>query len=69
MALNLDSSRPLVSTAQKRELIEAVRDAAASESEPDWLEWKSTVDLSEKRWQFSLSPSWEAPAFPPTPQV
>ena len=55
MALNLDSSRPLVSTAQKRELVEAVRDAAASESEPDWLEWKSTVDLSEKRWQFEIA--------------
>src|SRR5262249_2152274 len=32
-----------------------VRDAAAAESEPDWLEWKSTVDLSEKRWQYEIA--------------
>lgn len=55
MALDIDSSRPLVSPALKRKLVEVVRDAAANESEPDWLEWKSTVELSEKRWQFEIA--------------
>jgi hypothetical protein len=55
MAIKVDSTGPFISLAQKCELIKAVRDAPATESEPDWLEWKSTVDLSEKRWQCEIA--------------
>jgi hypothetical protein len=55
IGLELDTSRTFVSLAKRRELIRAVRDAPARESEPDWLEWKSSVDLTEKRWHAEIA--------------
>jgi hypothetical protein len=36
-------------------LIEAIADAPTQESEPEWLEWKSAVELSEKRWAAEIA--------------
>jgi hypothetical protein len=55
MALEIDTSRAFLSTALRRSLVVAVRDAPQHESEPDWLEWKSTVDLTEKRWMAEIA--------------
>ena len=50
MALALDISRQLRSAKELSDLIEAISTADASESEPDWLEWKREADLSSRRW-------------------
>jgi hypothetical protein len=55
VALNLDTSAPIRSLARKRELVRAIYKAPASEQETDWLEWKSVVELTAKRWRAELS--------------
>ena len=55
MALEIDTSQPFLTPSSRRKLAEAVRDAPAAESEPDWLEWKSAVDLGEKRWSAEIA--------------
>ena len=50
MALALDISRQLRSAKELSDLIVAISTADASESEPDWLEWKREADLSSRRW-------------------
>jgi hypothetical protein len=55
MALDIDTRRPFISLAAKRQFIEAVRDALPGESEPDWVEWKGPVDLSSKRWMAEIA--------------
>jgi hypothetical protein len=55
MALDIDTTRPFLSLAARRRLIEAVRDAPPAESEPDWIEWKGRVDLSSKRWMAEIA--------------
>jgi len=51
MTLNLDTRLPIRTRAQKQALVRAIRDADASEQETDWLEWKSTADLGDRKWQ------------------
>jgi len=46
--LPIDLHRPVRSRAEQTALAEAVRDAAPSESETNYLEWKGTLDLTEK---------------------
>ena len=48
MPLPIDLHRPVRSRAEQTALAEAVRDAAPSESETNYLEWKGTLDLTEK---------------------
>lgn len=48
MALPIDISRAARSLAARRALIEAVRDAPASEQETHWLEWKGQLDLTAR---------------------
>lgn len=55
MTLDVDISAPIRSLARKRELIVAIYSSPASEQETDWLEWKSVVDLTAKRWRVELS--------------
>ena len=55
MALSLDTSRQFRSTTELSELVEAIFAAPSSESEPDWLEWKRGVDLSERRWHARIA--------------
>jgi hypothetical protein len=55
MALQVSSARAFRTLIELRGLVEAVRDAPPTESEPDWLEWKSQVDLREKRWLFEIA--------------
>ena len=50
MSLALDTSRQLRSVGELAQLVEAISRAPASESEPDWLEWKSDADLTDKHW-------------------
>ena len=40
MALSLDTSRQFRSLDEVTELVHAISEAPATESEPDWLEWK-----------------------------
>lgn len=51
MTLTLDTGTPLRTLARYRELAQAILDAPASTQETDFLEWKSDVDLADKRWQ------------------
>ena len=55
MALDVDISAPIRSLAHKRELVTAIYNAPASEQETDWLEWKSVVELTAKRWRAELA--------------
>jgi hypothetical protein len=55
MALEIDTSRAFFSLAMRRALIVAVHEAPLDESEPDWIEWKSEVDLREKRWMAEIA--------------
>jgi hypothetical protein len=55
VTLNLDSSLPIRSLARQRELIVAIHSAPTSTQETSWVEWKSRVDIGEKRWQTELS--------------
>ena len=55
MALILDTSRQLRSIDELTELVRAIASAPPSESETDWLEWKSQADLSEQRWHVQIA--------------
>ena len=55
VTLNLDISAPIRSLARQRELVMAIYSAPLSTQETNWVEWKSEVDLGEKRWQAQLS--------------
>jgi Putative DNA-binding domain len=49
VALPIDSSRPIRTRAEQVALVEAVRDAPASEQETNSLEWKGSLDLTSRR--------------------
>ena len=55
MSLALDTPRQLRSVGELTQLVEAISRAPASASEPDWLEWKSGADLTDKRWYAVIS--------------
>ncbi len=55
MSLDLDTSRSIRTPAGRRDLICAVRDSQPGEFELDWLEWKSDVDLRQKKWKFEIA--------------
>lgn len=55
MALSIDTNRALRSVSELRELVEAIRDALSHEQETDAIEWKATVDLTEKKWQAEIA--------------
>jgi hypothetical protein len=55
VTLNLGTLSPLRSLARQRELVQAIYNAPSSTQETEWLEWKSRVDIGEKRWQAELS--------------
>jgi hypothetical protein len=55
MTLDLDYSIAARSPSSQRQLVEAVLAASPSEHETDYIEWKSTVDMSEKEWQFQAA--------------
>jgi hypothetical protein len=55
MTLPVDTSIAIRGLLAQTRLIEAVRDAPASEPETDYLEWKSAADISEKRWWYEAS--------------
>ena len=55
MALSLDTSRPLRSLDELRELAGAISAADPTESEPDWLEWKREADLEHRRWHVIIA--------------
>ena len=50
MALTLDTSRQFRSVNELTELVRAISSAPSTESEPDWLEWKREVDLTNRSW-------------------
>lgn len=54
MALDFDTSSP-VDDSRLRALVEAIRQAPVTESEPHWLEWKSSVDLDSAGWRGTLA--------------
>ncbi len=54
MAINIDPAHPIRRPADQRRLIEAVRDALA-EDEGNWIEWKSTLPLSEPAGRFKVA--------------
>jgi hypothetical protein len=49
VTLPIDSSRPIRTRPEQIALVEAVRDAPASEQETNSLEWKGSLDLTSKR--------------------
>jgi hypothetical protein len=55
VSLNVDLSKPIRTPAARRGLVSSVRDATPDEFELDWVEWKSTVDLSAKQWKAELA--------------
>lgn len=54
MTLHLDTSRAFRSPTSRRRLLEAVYKASPHD-ETQWLEWKSRVDLADKRWRFEVA--------------
>ncbi|MCW2952042.1 MAG: hypothetical protein JWQ48_1212 [Conexibacter sp.] len=52
MALNIDTSRALRTPGELVAIVEAVRDAPASEPETDSLEWKSVWDITDAAVRF-----------------
>lgn len=54
MTLEYDASIQPVRPSQKSELLGAIY-SAADEDETDWLEWKSELDLSERKGQFTVA--------------
>ncbi|HLB22115.1 MAG TPA: hypothetical protein VK605_08380, partial [Solirubrobacteraceae bacterium] len=52
MPLNVDSGRALRTPGELRALVEAVRDAPASEPETDSVEWKGSWDLADAGHRF-----------------
>ena len=55
MSLIIDTSRQFRTIKELAELVQAVSSAPLTESEPDWLEWKSQVDLSDKLWHMRIA--------------
>lgn len=55
MALDLDTSRQLRSLSELADLVEAIATAPSTESEPDWVEWKSEADLTDRKWQARIA--------------
>jgi hypothetical protein len=55
VTLTLDTRSPLRTLARYRELAQAILDAPVATQETDYLEWKSDVELAEKRWQAQFS--------------
>ena len=53
MSLSIDTSRPIRTPAERRELVRAIRDSTPGEL--DWVEWKSGADLREKRWKVEIA--------------
>jgi hypothetical protein len=54
VALDIDLSTPVRSLARYRELVLAIRDAPLSTQETNQVEWKSTADLGDRRWQAEM---------------
>jgi len=54
MAINIDPARAIRGPADQWRLIEAVRDALAAD-EANWIEWKSTLPLSERAGRFIMA--------------
>ncbi|MFF7393169.1 helix-turn-helix domain-containing protein [Streptomyces scabiei] len=54
MALNVSTDRPLRSPRQLLELVTAIRDAGEHD-ENDWIEWKSSYDLTKKEIRATLA--------------
>lgn len=55
MTIPVDARRAFATPNQLVDLVRAIRDAPAGASEPDWLEWKSTVDLRVKAWKVEIA--------------
>jgi hypothetical protein len=55
MTLKLDSSRAVRTLDEKIALIEAIRDAPASEPELNWVEWKAAWSLTTTAHKFETS--------------
>lgn len=55
MTLPIDTNRAARSRAARQALVEAVRDAPASEQETNWLEWKGQLDLTDKATHTALA--------------
>ena len=55
MTIPIDARRAFLTPSAMVELVCAIRDARAGVSEPDWLEWKSTVDLRSKSWKVEIA--------------
>lgn len=51
MALKIDTSQRVRGPQARLHLVEAIRDAPASEPETDWVEWKSEADVRDKAWR------------------
>ncbi|MER7576230.1 ATP-binding protein [Streptomyces sp. NPDC126514] len=54
MTLNVSTDRPLRSPRQLLELVTAIRDAGEHD-ENDWIEWKSSYDLTKKEVRATLA--------------
>jgi hypothetical protein len=55
--LQVDLTRAARSHSELRALVEAVRDAPVGEPETDWIEWKSSVDVSTLEGSFKVARS------------
>lgn len=55
MALNDLARRALRTPDERKALVAAVRDAASHEVEQTWIEWKTGVDLSDRRWHAEIA--------------
>ena len=55
MAVDIDTSKALRGVADLQRLVTAVAEADSEHDEPDWLEWKSTLDLSAKEGCFPVA--------------
>ena len=54
MALDIDTSRPLIRPTELRALVKAILNAHESD-EPSWLEWKSGLDLATAAGRFHVA--------------
>ena len=55
MPLTIDLSRQFRTNKELTDLVRVIASAPESESEPDWLEWKSAADLSDSSWHMQLA--------------
>jgi hypothetical protein len=55
VTLPIDTSIAIRGLLAQTRLVEAVRDAPASEPETDYLEWKSAADIKQKKWWYEAS--------------